>query len=498
VTPDVSVIVPTRDRPAALERCLLALSRQTLGHALETIVVDDGSRPGAVAAVASKFPRVRVIHTHRRNPAAARNVGARAAAGGIICLTDDDCEPAPDWAERLAAVVRDGADASAGLTVVGPNSGSASVASQLIADFLMERSRGQARHLSFAPTNNLACGSALLAELPFDESYPLAAGEDRDWCARLVEAGYALVFEERARVIHATDGQGAFWRRNYNYGRGSQRFRSVHRAVGRREPVGFYSALVREGFRRGPAVGALICIAQLATATGRLREMLSPARSSRTGPPVPGVPGRLLAAGRACDVFEYGDGAVLRRYRPGEPCDTEREAEVMRTAAAGGVPVPEVLEVHPDALVLARVDGPTMLDEIQRKPWRFISFARELGRVHRRVIDAGVVHMDFHPLNIILGPAGPVVIDWSNAGEGDPMADVAFSQVILATSDADFPHWLESAGRAVRRRFVAAYLDGVGERPDAELLAAAADQRLRDPHLRERELESVRDLRRGL
>ena len=224
--PDVSVVVPTRDRPAALERCLRALSGQTLGDALEIIVVDDGSGPGVVAGVASKFPRVRVLHTHGRNPAAARNEGARAAAGGVICLTDDDCEPAPDWAERLAAAVRDGADASAGLTAVAPGSASASVASQLIADFLVEHGRGQAGHLSFAPTNNLACRSDLLAEVPFDESYPLAAGEDRDWCARLVEAGHTLVFEERARVVHAIHGQGAFWRRNYNYGRGAQRFRS--------------------------------------------------------------------------------------------------------------------------------------------------------------------------------------------------------------------------------------------------------------------------------
>jgi glycosyltransferase involved in cell wall biosynthesis len=298
VTPDVSVIVPTRDRPAALERCLRALSRQTLEQSLETIVVDDGSRPGAVATVASQFPRVRVIRTEGRNPAAARNAGIRAAAGGVICLTDDDCEPAPDWAERLAAAVRDGADASAGTTAVAPGSGSRSVASQLIADFLVERSRGHGGRLAFAPTNNLACRADLLAELPFDESYPLAAGEDRDWCTRLVEAGYTLVFEERARVVHATDGQGAFWRRNYNYGRGAQRFRSAHRAIGRREPVGFYAALVRDGFRRGPAVGALICVAQVATATGRLREMVSPARSSRGGPLPPSPEAAARAPGR--------------------------------------------------------------------------------------------------------------------------------------------------------------------------------------------------------
>jgi Kae1-associated kinase Bud32 len=205
-----------------------------------------------------------------------------------------------------------------------------------------------------------------------------------------------------------------------------------------------------------------------------------------------------VATGRACDVFEYGDGAVLRRYREGEPCDTEREAAVMRTAAAGGVRVPAVLEVQPDALVLERVDGPTMLAEIERQPWRFASFGRELGSIHRQVLDAGVVHGDFHPLNIILSADGPVVIDWSNGGEGDPMEDIAFSYVILATSEADFPRWLEWIARAVRRRFVAAYLDGVGERPDAALIAAAADRRARDPHLRDRERAAVAALRQRL
>jgi tRNA A-37 threonylcarbamoyl transferase component Bud32 len=205
-----------------------------------------------------------------------------------------------------------------------------------------------------------------------------------------------------------------------------------------------------------------------------------------------------VATGRACDVFEYGDRAVLRRYREGEPRDTEHEAAVMRRAAAGGVPVPEVLEVHPDALVLERVDGPTMLAEIQRQPWRFASFACELGRIHRKLLDAGVAHGDFHPLNVLLSKDGPIVIDWTNGSEGNALADVAFSQVILATSDADFPRWLESIGRAVRRRFVAAYLRGVGERPGPDLLAEAAERRLLDPHLRDRELDSVRELQRRL
>jgi tRNA A-37 threonylcarbamoyl transferase component Bud32 len=206
----------------------------------------------------------------------------------------------------------------------------------------------------------------------------------------------------------------------------------------------------------------------------------------------------LVASGRACDVFEHGDGKVLRRYRDGEWCDPEREADVMRRARDAGVPVPRVFEVQRDALVLERLDGPTMLEEIGRRPWRFASVGRELGRLHRKVLDAGLVHMDFHPLNILLSRRGPVVIDWSNAGDGQPLEDVAHSQVILATSDADFPRWLERVGRAVRRRFVETYLAGVGLRPGPELLRPAADRRLEDPHLRERERAAVRAFRRSL
>lgn len=170
----------------------------------------------------------------------------------------------------------------------------------------------------------------------------------------------------------------------------------------------------------------------------------------------------------------------------------------MRRAEAAGVPVPHVLEVHSDGLVLERIDGPTMLDEIERQPWRFAGHARELGRLHRRILDVGLAHRDFHPLNVLLAERGPVIIDWSNGGDGAADEDVAFSQVILATSDADFPSWLEWIARAVRRRFVTAYLNGVGIRPGPERLRAAADRRLLDPHLRERELESVRALRRSL
>jgi hypothetical protein len=77
---------------------------------------------------------------------------------------------------------------------------------------------------------------------------------------------------------------------------------------------------------------------------------------------------KLIAAGRASEIFDLGDGRVLRRFRAGG--DPEREALVMRHARANGYPVPRVLEVAADSLVLERIDGPTMLADLWRRPWK--------------------------------------------------------------------------------------------------------------------------------
>jgi len=51
----------------------------------------------------------------------------------------------------------------------------------------------------------------------------------------------------------------------------------------------------------------------------------------------------LIARGRDADVFDRGDGTVLRRYRTRDV--PAREVEVMRYVRAHGYPVPEVFEV---------------------------------------------------------------------------------------------------------------------------------------------------------
>jgi GT2 family glycosyltransferase len=267
----LSVIVPTRDRPEALSACLEALAAQTAADRLEVIVVDDGSRRAAdVAAVVDRHPPARLVRGRGAGPAAARNDGAAAASGEILCFTDDDCVPSADWAERLAAEIDGGADAAAGITLSA--GGALADAAEIVA-------QAPARAGPFAPSNNLACAKGVWEAVRFDESYPSAAAEDRDWCARLAAAGYTLLSAPEARVVHRQAlTLRSFFQRQARYGEGAYRFRRRGSGAARLEPIGFYLALLRSSFAAGFAVGVLVTLAQLATALGFARAAVADRR----------------------------------------------------------------------------------------------------------------------------------------------------------------------------------------------------------------------------
>jgi GT2 family glycosyltransferase len=240
----ISVVVPTRGRPAALARCLDALRCQTVP--VEVVVAEDDAG---------------------RGPAAARNEGARRAGGSVVLFTDDDCVPAPDWAETLAAGCPE--DGAAAGTTVAPDGANAFVrASQLLTSELQRLSALPDGSLWFAPTSNLAVSRALLDRVPFDESFPLAAGEDREWCARARASGALLRHRPEALVRHDQSlGAAGLWRQQLNYGRGAARHRA---AGGDLAGAGVRRRLLGAAFRQGAGVGLLSVVAQLAVALGYL------------------------------------------------------------------------------------------------------------------------------------------------------------------------------------------------------------------------------------
>jgi mycofactocin glycosyltransferase len=249
--PRISVVVPTRGRPELLRKCVAALEAQTV--AVEIVVVED---------------------VEGRGPAWARNEGVRRARGEIVCFTDDDCAPSAGWAEALSAPLFCGVGGvSTGPVVMGQGATAADRAWEAIVRYLQEQAGAPgSASPGFAVTANLAARRELLERLPFDESFPAAAGEDRDWSERAARAGAAVQLIPSAIALHRS-GMGVlqFLRQQYRYGQGAARYRRAE--AGRRlGALSFYRDLVVSGFRAGPTVGSLVSAAQAATLAGAIRE----------------------------------------------------------------------------------------------------------------------------------------------------------------------------------------------------------------------------------
>lgn len=105
-----SLVIPVFNSASSLRLLLEALEQQSLEKPFEVIVVDDGSSED-IAATVEEFSRKLNLKFLRQEqnlgPAAARNLGIKAALGEIIVFTDADCQPQSQWLEKMLAPFSD-------------------------------------------------------------------------------------------------------------------------------------------------------------------------------------------------------------------------------------------------------------------------------------------------------------------------------------------------------------------------------------------------------
>ena len=212
-----------------------------------------------------------------------------------------------------------------------------------------------------------------------------------------------------------------------------------------------------------------------------------------------------LAQGRTAEIFLWDTDLVLKLYRDWCPPDwVEYEARIAHAVHAAGVPSPaagEIVEANGRrGLIYERIEGTSILQEMNARPWTLLNHARSLAelqveinqksipglptykdRLHYDIsntqhLEAGLqekvlalletlperpnlCHGDYHPGNIMLTQKGPVVIDWMTACSGSPWADVARTSLLLTIGPKAAGKLVSPIIRMVIKLYHRAYLN---------------------------------------
>jgi glycosyltransferase involved in cell wall biosynthesis len=229
----ISVVVPVLDGLPWLEEQLAALCAQECSEPWEIVVADNGSADGTVEVVRSWVPRcarLRVVDASgQAGPAAARNVGARAAVGELLAFCDADDVVGPGW---LGAIVQSltSADVVGGVfDMTSLNGGGPG-----------RPSRPATWQMGFLPaglSSNLGVQRSIFEEAGgFSED--LQVGEDVDLCWRLQLAGHRFAVAPDAVVAKREHERlRRVFLRALSYGRSGPLLYRRYRAAGARRQL---------------------------------------------------------------------------------------------------------------------------------------------------------------------------------------------------------------------------------------------------------------------
>ncbi|MHB0859247.1 MAG: glycosyltransferase family 2 protein [Anaerolineae bacterium] len=236
---DLSIVIVNWNVAALLDNCLRAIYASPCarpegqgvwrlgGCTFETFVVDNASRDGSVALVREHYPQVRVIaNLENLGFTAGNNQALRLARGRYALLLNPDTRVVGDALARMLAY----ADEHAEVGVVGPRllygDGSPQSSRRRFPTFLMalfestllhqwwpHNRWARAYHMADAPDDRTqevgwVTGACMLVRAEayqqvglLDEGFFMYS-EELDWCRRIADAGWRIVYLPEAVVVH--------------------------------------------------------------------------------------------------------------------------------------------------------------------------------------------------------------------------------------------------------------------------------------------------------
>jgi GT2 family glycosyltransferase len=220
--PSVSIIIPTRDKPALIGPCLASLTRLTYPGAVEILVVDNGTTDAHALSILHAEQRsghIKLLHNQDAfNFSRLNNMAAARARGELLCLLNNDVEALDgDW---LAMMVRhalgrdvgavgamllygDGTIQHAGVAV-GTGGAAGHVQRGIDPACITNYNwHGVTRQVSAVTGACLVVrADAYRSVGGLDESCFPVAFNDVDFCLRLQARGLANIYCAQARLLH--------------------------------------------------------------------------------------------------------------------------------------------------------------------------------------------------------------------------------------------------------------------------------------------------------
>ena len=214
----------------------------------------------------------------------------------------------------------------------------------------------------------------------------------------------------------------------------------------------------------------------------------------------------MIARGRTAEIFSWEDGKVLKLFHDWCPRQwTENEAKITDLVYRADLPVPRVFETIEwsgrRGIVFEKIDGISMLDACIANPQHVEEYGRLLADLQHKIHNSSIeflpdllpvlvhsvrkskalsaerkqmvldllenqpkryqlCHMDFHPDQVLITKMGPRVIDWETACQGNPLADVARTSLIVRIGQ--IPRAINISNQEldrIRESLLSAYLD---------------------------------------